>query len=471
MALIRLPREKHMASRRGMVTLVAGALIVVACTNNLANPAPAPTAPPDAFASTPTIAGIPSTTLTPPTTIPDERVVLQRVDPVSLQPVAAFEPIPMGDGLCCGAVSPDGGYFIAQIWHDGGATGDELRLVDTTSWAQVATWSGAPTSAMRLTDEGSLYYLSHGARLQLHTQSLSEPTARVVADLPPEFNSWYEDELLDGQFVSFGTRPNASTGEEDALIVTIDIASGSVTEIPLPEVTVGQVDPVSQGPWASYLYTSPSVTWDSAGSRAFVVHGDEDIVSEVDVRTGQIVQHPVAGTAEIGSGTRRSSALSPDGNRLYVATRTVELIEDDDDWMVVTRPAGVQAVDTTSWDMVLRTDEPVSDIWVSPSGEGIIAAGYSTEESETVYLEESTGLYLLDAGDLSVRVHYPPEREDQFWGPVTFTEAGSIAYVSTWLGFPSVHALELASGEILSTAESTETLEMIGPVGVLASNR
>jgi hypothetical protein len=72
-----------------MVTLVAGALFVVACTNNLANPAPPPTAPPDAFASTPTIAGIPTTTLTP-TTIPDERVVLERVDPVSLQPVEAF---------------------------------------------------------------------------------------------------------------------------------------------------------------------------------------------------------------------------------------------------------------------------------------------------------------------------------------------------------------------------------------------
>jgi hypothetical protein len=84
---------------------------------------------------------------------------------------------------------------------------------------------------------------------------------------------------------------------------------------------------------------------------------------------------------------------------------------------------------------------------------------------------ESTGLYLLDGADLSVRVHYPPEHDDQSWGPVTFSEAGSIAYVSTWLNIPSVHALELSSGEILSTTESTETLEMIGPVGVLASNR
>jgi DNA-binding beta-propeller fold protein YncE len=454
-----------------MVTLVAGALLVAACTNNLANPATAPTAPPDAFASTPTIAGIPTTTLTPPPTIPDERVVLQRVDPVSLQPVAAFEPIPMGDGLCCGVASPDGGYFVAQIWHDGGQSGDELRLVDTTSWAQVATWFGTPTSALKLTDEGSLYYLSYGARGQLHALSLSEPTARVIAELPPEFNSWYEDELIDGHFVSFGTRVDPSTGAEDAQIVKIDIANGSVTEIPLPEVTVGQVNPVSQGPWASYLYTAPSVTWDSAGSRAFVVHGDEDVVSEVNLGTGQIVQHPVAGTVDIGSGTRRSSALSPDGSLLYVATRSVELIEDDDDWMVITRPAGVKAIDTTTWDMVVRNDEPVSDIWVSPSGEGLIASGYSTEESETVYLEESSGLYLLDAGDLSLRVHYPPEREDQFWGPVTFSEAGSIAYASTWLNTPRVHALELASGEILSTAESTETLEMIGQVGVLASNR
>jgi hypothetical protein len=54
---------------------------------------------------------------------------------------------------------------------------------------------------------------------------------------------------------------------------------------------------------------------------------------------------------------------------------------------------------------------------------------------------------------------------------VSFSESGAIAYASSWVQNPRVHALEMATGEFLSTAESTETLEMIGPVGVLASTR
>ena len=143
------------------------------------------------------------------------------------------------------------------------------------------------------------------------------------------------------------------------------------------------------------------------------------------------------------------------------------MIEDDDDWSVRTSPAGVTAVDTTTWQMAGRTDEPISTIWVSPNG-SMLGSGYSTEESETVYLEESTGLYLLDPTDLSVRVHYPPESPDHFWGSITFTEAGSIAYATTWLNTPRVDAIDMATGEFIATVEGGETLEMIGPARVLA---
>jgi len=138
--------------------------------------------------------------------------------------------------------------------------------------------------------------------------------------------------------------------------------------------------------------------------------------------------------------------------------------------MVITRPAGIKAIDTTTWQLVARTDEPISNVWVSPSG-ALLGSGYTTEESESVSVSESTGLYLLDPSDLSVRVQYPPETPEQWWGPVTFTDSGSIAYASTWVQTPRVHAIEMATGEFLSTAEGTETLEMIGPVGVLASTR
>ena len=41
---------------------------------------------------------------------------------------------------------------------------------------------------------------------------------------------------------------SASRGVERALVVTVDVTSGEVTEIDLPKVHVGPVEPVSQEP-------------------------------------------------------------------------------------------------------------------------------------------------------------------------------------------------------------------------------
>jgi hypothetical protein len=451
-----------MASRRGKVTFVAVLLIVAACTNDQSQ-STQPTAPPDAFASTPTIGGVPTTTLAPTTTVDRERVALQRVDPVSLEPMTAFEPIPMGDWMWGSKISTDGRYLAANVNHDVGNT--ELRLVDLQSWLPVASRPGSDDLIIDVDESGSISYVTYQSPPEVRIAS-ADGTETTVASLPSEFSVWGAASADWGGGL-WGTKP-AEGGSEQVFVETVDAV---VTEIPLPEVHVGSVDPVSQGPWAPYLYTSPSFTWDPVEDRLLVVHGDEDIVSEVDVSTGEVLEHPVAETTDLTAGTRRMSALSQDGQQLFLSTRSVELIEDDDDWSVITTPAGMTIIDTTTWETVGQSTEPVSDFWVSPTGDGLIASGYTTEESESVYLSQSTGMYLLDPGDLSIRVHYPPERDDQWWGPVTFSQAGSIAYVSTWLQKPLVHALELTSGEILSTVDSTETLEMIGPAGVLASNR
>jgi hypothetical protein len=451
-----------MASRHGIVTFVALLLTLAACTNGQSQ-STQPTTPPDVFASTPTIGGLPTTTLAPTTTVDGERVALQRVDPVSLEPMTAFEPIPMGDWMWGAKVSTDGRYLAANVNHDEGNT--ELRLVDLQSWLPVASRPGSDDLIIEVDESGSVSYVTYQSPPQVRVASV-DGTETTVASLPDDLSVWGAAAAEWGM-VLWGTKP-ADGAAEQVFIASVD---AEVTEIPLPEVHVGSVDPVSQGPWAPYLYTSPSFSWDPVEGRLFVVHGDEDIVSEVNASTGEIVEHPVAGTTDLTAGTRRMSALSQDGQQLFLSTRSVELIEDDDDWSVITRPAGMKIIDTTTWAIVGQSTEPVSDFWISPTGDGLIASGYTTEESESVYLSQSTGMYLLDPSDLSIRVHYPPERDDQWWGPVTFSQAGSIAYVSTWLEKPLVHALELTSGEILSTVESTETLEMIGPVGVLASNR
>ena len=460
-----------MASRRGLALLVALLLIVAACTES-STPSQ-PTAPPDAFASTPTIGPTTTTRPAPTTTLDLERVVLQRVDPVSLEPMTAFEPIPMGDALWGWVASPDGRYLAATV--DANGSGDpEMRLVDLQSWIPVMTWPESGDFMFHVNEFGSVYFIRYRSSIEFRFAATDSTESTLIASLPAHYAVWGAEPVTEALFLFYGTKPaEPGSGQtEQVFVATIGLneAGAVVNEIPVPQVRIGTVDPVSQGPWAGYLYTSPSFTWDPTGTRLLVAHGDEDVVSEVDVRTGAVVEHAVAGTVDLGTGTRRTSDLSSDARFLHLATRSVELIEDDDDWMVITRPAGVKAIDTTTWEVVSRNDEPISDIWVSPSG-AMLGSGYTTEESESVSLSESTGLYLLDPSDLSVRVHYPPETPEQWWGPVTFTDSGSIAYASTWVQTPKVNAIEMATGEFLSTTEGTETLEMIGQVGVLASNR
>jgi hypothetical protein len=387
--------------------------------------------------------------------------------------MTAFEPIPMGDALWGSFASPDGRYLVATVDSHGSGV-PEMRLVDLQSWMPVASWPQSGDFMFHINQQGSVFYVTYGATAEFRFAATDSTESELIASLPANYGVWGAESVTEALFLLYGTKPAepGSESQEQVFVATIQLdEAGPVwAEIPMPGVVIGQVDPVSQGPWAGYLYTSPSFTWDPVGARLLVVHGDEDVISEVDIGTGIVSEHPVAGTVDLQSGTRRLSALNPDGRLLYVATRSVELIEDDDDWMVITRPAGINAIDTTTWQLVARTDEPISNIWVSPSG-ALLGSGYTTEESESVSVSESTGLYLLDPSDLSVRVQYPPETPEQWWGPVTFTDSGSIAYASTWVQTPRVHAIEMATGEFLSTAEGTETLEMIGPVGVLASTR
>jgi len=395
--------------------------------------------------------------------------VIQRVDPVSLDPLSAFEPIPMGDWLGEPKTSPDGRFLAAAVGDD--SAENQLRLVDLQSWLPATSWATFPDLIVHVDDAGTVYFIMYYETPQLHFSVLDGTGSTMIADLPEGMSVWGAD-MIGEQIVLFGTRVPSADGGEGALVATVDVSSREVTEIDLPEVHVGPVEPVSQGPWASYLYNSPSFTLDRAGKRVLVAHANESSVTEVDLATGQAMQHDLAdATATPETGTRRWGAVSPDGRFLYVASRDVELIEDDDNWWVSTVPAGVAAIDTSSWQIVARTDADISDIYVSPAGDRLVASGYTSEEFGSVQVSESTGLFMLDPTDLTVLLHYPSERPDQRWGAVTYSSAGAIAYAWTWLDTPRVHALELSTGKMLATAESLETLAMVGPVGVLASNR
>ena len=454
-----------MASRRGLALIVASLLILAACTQSAESPQP--TAPPDAFASTPTIGPSTTTRPAPATTLDVERAVIQRVDPRTLEPISGFEPIPMGDWFWGHRPSPSGRYFASTVSHDDGL--NEIRLIDVEEWLQVESWAEDADSEIHATDDATLYFLRGE---QVRRVSPGETNSQIVADLPSGFSTWAGPEAsIDGRFNFVGTRSINSDGAQEAFVSIVDPATGEVTQIDLPQVLVGAVDPVSQGPWAGFLYNSPSFSWDRDANRLLAVHANEDVVSQVDVSSGVVTEHTFSGFgADPSTGTRRWSALSPDGRILYVSNTDVTLIEDDDDWSLTTSPMGVIAIDIATWEVVARTDAPISDIYLSPAGDRLVAFGYESEEGAAVSRANSSGLFLLDASDLTSLAHHEPEDFDESY-TITFNQDAGVAYAFTWIGMQRVDAIDLASGEVLTTAENREFLDMIGPIGVLGSTR
>ena len=65
-----------------------------------------------------------------------------------------------------------------------------------------------------------------------------------------------------------------------------------------------------------------------------------------------------------------------------------------------TIPAGVAAIDTSARQVVGRTDEPISDIFISRPGPACRVRVHH-RGIDSVYVSESTGLYMLDPTDLS----------------------------------------------------------------------
>lgn len=268
--------------------------------------------------------------------------MMQRVDPLTMEPLPEFEPMPMGDWFW-GQPSSDGRYFAATVSHDNGL--NEVRLIDVEGWQAVDSWPEYADSEILVTDDATLYFLSGE---QVRRVRPGDPNSQLVAELPSGFSSWAgSDAPVDGKFGLIGTRMLGTDGAQETFISIVDLATGEVREIELPEVRIGPIDPISESPWARYLYTSPSFSWDHTRNRVLAIHGDEDVVSEVDLGSGALTEHTFAGLGADSSTGARWSVLSPDGRFLYVSNTEVTIVEDDD-WSVTNTPAGVVAIDTNT---------------------------------------------------------------------------------------------------------------------------
>jgi hypothetical protein len=326
---------------------------------------------------------------------------------VDLTPLSGFDPILVNDWFCCSTTSPDG-RFLAGL--TGGNIENEIRLIDLADWEELHAWTEARFDGIvELNEFGTLFFTTSGPTFRQLTPGSSE--SQVLASLHLGMGIWGSGNGGEGRYVFFGTRTPAS---QDALLNIVDTNTGradaEVREIDLPGVHIGPVEPETALPWSDYFYSEPSFNVDPVHGRGLVVHGDADVVSSVDLMTGEVTDHTFTGgsVAPASIGVQRSSTISPDGGFLYVSTRGVNLIGDEADWTVTTIPSGVVKIDTTSWETVAATDEPITDdLHLSPDGNRIIASGYITEENDAgVHKGESTGTFILDATNLSTVAHY-----------------------------------------------------------------
>jgi hypothetical protein len=349
--------------------------------------------------------------------------------------------------------------------------GSEIRLIDVPSWEQVGSWMEAPSSDLLVDDKGKVYFLRSFSNTELRAVRPGSSDSDLIAELPPSFWSWGSGSLIDGSFTTFGER---FEGENTVgSVVIADPASGEVSIIDLPEVHVGSLDPTNQEPWSGYLWASPSVSYDLERGRILLVHNDRDAVTEFNVDSGSAVTH------ELGAGAsgpplsstslfNRSAALSPSGATLYVASQRSEIVFADDGWSHIQTPLGVMAVDTETWEITARLVESVGEAYLSPDGQTLLGWGSDGVETESSYSITSAGLYVVAASTLDVIAHHPPEATDQWYGPFSFNEAAGVGYVSTWPQRATILVVDLDSGEIVTSHEGGDYVEMLGSIGVMS---
>jgi hypothetical protein len=459
-----------MRAHLGLLALVG--LLLMNCTRPEVSAITEPLAPPDSFAPSTTVTTQPRTT----TTLDEERASISRVFPTTLEAIPGLDPIPVGD-WSWGMSSDNGSWLALSVGHDNRDL-VELRLIDVDRWEVAAVWFPSIDTPLHVTDDGTIYVIN-GSPPSFHLSRMVPGEIRplVIADLPPQLY-WYELHIHDKLALIFGFDSPNSDDRGEAVVVTVDLTTGLVTAIPLPgvevgiigEMDIGEVEPVR-------FFADPTVVWDNERARVLIVHANQDVVTEVHPATGVINEHKLGNEISHSTPTaegpftnaQRMAVLGRDGRSLYVATavQTFELI--DEGWTETFISTGIKSVDTETWEVVDQLDAPISEIYLSPAGDRLLATGQSYGNGPHTYESESPGLYLIDPLGLDIVAHHL-YYGGLYYGGVSFSNDGRIGYVTYWDQEINIDVMDLETGDIIHTRSDPE-IQIFGEAGVLGEVR
>jgi len=354
---------------------------------------------------------------------------LHKVDPISLEPLNGDLPLTVTEpreAIAEHTYSYDGRYLALAIRNEAGATA-KVQLVDVAAWSvteiPVPESSDAPLEIQNRvlrfvpgSDELLWASAKRPQSFRVVRYDIGEAQATTV-ELPVGCvpNELYP--LADDQKVAVvcSMYSPALYATDVMHVVTVDAASGIVTsDIRLEGVESGslEITDVVNDNYPVHL-VSPGLALDRQRNLLYVVSVRGEQLTVVDLSAGMIHAQvswgpsaswldrikgwfaPQSAQAVARAISYGYAALSPDGERLYIATASEQLTEDRRTTEEINASAFV-IIDTTTLEVIQRLDlGMVRSVAAAPDGERVIVytapnifpvGDYTTTEGRALYL-------------------------------------------------------------------------------------
>lgn len=413
---------------------------------------------------------------------------LWTVDPRTLEPIEGGEFDLSGDWVS-GTMSPNHRWIVTSSQTEDKVTHHLVDVAATTVVAQFdrpIDWDRGGVTFFP-DDGGAIYTFHYGTgSTELRVVDPLTGVLSTVLVFPSTFQPhWERGSIVDGRLLWYGT--HTEDGEYQAAIAMGELTTGVVEVFPLPLVGL-QGDRVADfGDWEAGEWLDPAVVWDLDRDRVLIVHPDETKVTVFDLVTRETTSHewstqtswfdrlfaywfPSAHAKGPQLRTTRSAVLSPDGDRLYIATEGSEIIYGDGLLASGIRvvPEGLVVVDTSTW-LVVAEWPDISRIVMSPDGKYVVGSGMGGEDrlGATSYAPRPSVLIATNSLDVigSYEVSNGGMSHD-----VSFSADGEFLYlVAEYRGW--VQVVELASGEIVGHLPIGTMTAFFGEVGLLTVRR
>lgn len=398
------------------------------------------------------------------------------VDPATLIPLPGASSITQGDWFE-GTVSPNGGWVALrkslrseQLW---------MEIVDlATSEVVAETRLPQGASGLQITDEGTAFWMSGGNRMTLFRLRAGASNREKVFDkFPEDFFTDAFQQIDRDRFGFFGLTSTDGQNQGEASIVVLDAWEGSLTQVALPGLDmgiIGRAEPI--GDVESLEIANPVAVWDTDNNRVLIVEASRDVITEVNLATGEITEHrwtrpeaflerlwaffiPRALAKGLTKGTTRDAVLSTDGDLLYVATRTTVIDEDKE----VSSPLDLVVLDTGTWAAAV-IDANVDTLYPSPDGVFLLAQGVDVVSGGAGV--RASPVYVIDMSSGELLIGF--QTSDTSGTNVSFSRDSGEAYITTWSEQEmKIDILDLGLMQLTGSVAFRE-LSIVGEAGLMA---